>query len=78
VAYAARGGVFGATDAGAVCERLGGEVTTETRGGEEVLICSGIPNYSPVIAEAFQPYGGNVSTEMRGGEVAVICTPSGS
>lgn len=78
VAYAARGGVFGAADAGAVCERLGGDVTTEMRGGAEVLICSGIPNYSPVMAEAFQPYCGNVSTEMRGGEEVVICTPSGS
>lgn len=80
VSYAARGGEFAAPDASpaAACERLGGVPTTESRGGAEVLICSGLGNYSPEIEETFQPLCGTVTTEMRSGEEVVICSPSGT
>src|SRR5262245_50582066 len=64
VSYAARGGQFG--DASSVCEQLGGTVSTETRGGEEVLLCSGLPaRFSQT--DRFSPYCGTVTTEQRSG-----------
>lgn len=80
VSYAARGGQFAAPDASpaAVCERFDGVPSTETRSGLEVLVCSGLSNYSPLIEEAFLPHCASLTTETRSGQLVVICSPSGA